>query len=354
MENITLSLYKSLLNFEKISTLEFMRKNPEFLDIPGYEISNILNDGVKNGYIERFEDNNKTYYSATNKCQEVLEQIKKNAIEKANKEEIERKLKKKKSRNKIATKTAKIFISVVIIAIVILLVVRGASFGIAKIQRKNAVEKYGEEQVAEFESLKPGDNIVVGKYEQDGNKSNGAEDIEWIVLDNKGGKVLVISKYILCEKSFVYSTKYYQKRWEDTEMREWLNGEFYNSVFNAEEKEKIKLSNVKAKTKYPCEIDNGNDTEDYVFLLNIDEVLEYFPTEESRKALATKEYTMHAYKHDEHYKEHGNYYEWWLRSHTESSGSKTVVLENGEIDYFGYSTYADSGVRPAMWLSLFN
>ena len=63
---------------------------------------------------------------------------------------------------------------------------------------------------------------------------------------------------------------------------------------------------------------------------------------------------MHAYKHDEHYKEHGNYYEWWLRSHTESSGSKTVVLENGEIDYFGYSTYADSGVRPAMWLSLFN
>ena len=88
MENIQFSLYKSLLNFEKISALEFMRKNPEFLDIPGYEISKILNDGIKDGYIERFEDNNKTYYSATNKCQEFLEQIKKNAIEKAKKEEI--------------------------------------------------------------------------------------------------------------------------------------------------------------------------------------------------------------------------------------------------------------------------
>ena len=75
MENIQLDLYKRLLNFEKITVLDFMRKNSEFLDVPGYEISKMLNSGVRDGHIERFEDEHKTYYSATKKCQEFLEQI---------------------------------------------------------------------------------------------------------------------------------------------------------------------------------------------------------------------------------------------------------------------------------------
>ncbi|MCR5488878.1 MAG: hypothetical protein K6F03_02285, partial [Saccharofermentans sp.] len=38
----------------------------------------------------------------------------------------------------------------------------------------------------------PGDFITFGKYEQDNKKSNGKEDIEWIILDRQGDKFLLI------------------------------------------------------------------------------------------------------------------------------------------------------------------
>lgn len=118
MENIQLSLYKSLLNFEKISTLEFMRKNPEFLDIPGYEISKILNDGIKDGYIERFEDTNKTYYSATNKCREFFEKIENDKREKADFEAKQVKIKQRKQKTIVSSIVALLSI-IFVIAIVI-------------------------------------------------------------------------------------------------------------------------------------------------------------------------------------------------------------------------------------------
>lgn len=43
-------------------------------------------------------------------------------------------------------------------------------------------------------SVKVGDTVYFGKYEQDGNKENGKEKIEWKVLSKKGKKALLISK----------------------------------------------------------------------------------------------------------------------------------------------------------------
>lgn len=33
------------------------------------------------------------------------------------------------------------------------------------------------------------DTVKFGKYEQDGNENNGAEDIEWIVIEKNNGNV---------------------------------------------------------------------------------------------------------------------------------------------------------------------
>lgn len=44
---------------------------------------------------------------------------------------------------------------------------------------------------------KVGHYVSFGKYEQDNNTSNGKEKIEWLVLEVKDGKALVISKYAL-------------------------------------------------------------------------------------------------------------------------------------------------------------
>ncbi|MBQ5607687.1 MAG: hypothetical protein IIU86_01525 [Oscillospiraceae bacterium] len=47
-----------------------------------------------------------------------------------------------------------------------------------------------------------GDVITFGTYEQDNNLDNGAETIEWLVLNREGNKALVISKYCLEQMPF--------------------------------------------------------------------------------------------------------------------------------------------------------
>jgi len=42
-----------------------------------------------------------------------------------------------------------------------------------------------------------GDYITFGAYEQDYNTSNGKEAIEWLVLEKKNNRLLVISRYAL-------------------------------------------------------------------------------------------------------------------------------------------------------------
>ena len=72
MEDIQLAICKSLLNYEKASALELMRSNAEFLDLPGYKFSEIINKSISEGYINRIEDVNKSYYSATEKCRNLF------------------------------------------------------------------------------------------------------------------------------------------------------------------------------------------------------------------------------------------------------------------------------------------
>jgi len=46
-------------------------------------------------------------------------------------------------------------------------------------------------------NIKKGQYITFGAYEQDNNTLNGKGTIEWLVLEVKNGKALVISKYAL-------------------------------------------------------------------------------------------------------------------------------------------------------------
>ncbi len=47
-----------------------------------------------------------------------------------------------------------------------------------------------------------GDYITFGLYEQDNDLSNGKENIEWLILELKDEKALVISKYALDSKPY--------------------------------------------------------------------------------------------------------------------------------------------------------
>ncbi|MBO4776453.1 MAG: hypothetical protein J5515_07545, partial [Lachnospiraceae bacterium] len=140
--------------------------------------------------------------------------------------------------------------------------------------RSGCNETKTEEIPCILASSKAGDIIKFGKYEQDGNTSNGKEDIEWLVLSNEDGRVLVISKYALDAK--VYNTEYVSVTWENCTLRSWLNNEFLNSAFDDKEKKIIPSVTLENKDNPINGRSGGNNTTDKVFCLSLDEIEKYF------------------------------------------------------------------------------
>ena len=119
-----------------------------------------------------------------------------------------------------------------------------------------------------------GDEVVFGKYEQDGNTQNGAEDIVWIVTDTEiDGKKLLVSKYALDYQPY-HNVKGEKVTWETCSLREWLNNNFYNSAFSSKEKNWIKKTTLENKDGWYYNSTGGKSTEDYVFIPSAEEIID--------------------------------------------------------------------------------
>ncbi|MBR2524182.1 MAG: hypothetical protein IKE53_07085 [Clostridiales bacterium] len=195
-----------------------------------------------------------------------------------------------------------------------------------------------ETTTAETTAAEPvhnGGYVTFGHYEQDGDESNGAEPIEWIVLSEEDGRTLLISRYILDYQP--YNEEFADVTWETCTLRAWLNNDFLNAAFDASEQEQIiTVTNSNPDNESPFGVaEGGNDTEDKVFLLSSDEADALFPNDDAR-AVDRCEW-------------------WWLRSPGYISLRAAVVLTIGEIYTHGHTVsfnYFDHGVRPALWADL--
>ena len=118
-------------------------------------------------------------------------------------------------------------------------------------------------------NFKVGDTVVFGKYEQDGDTSNGKEDIEWQVLKIESNRILVISKYAL--DLHRYNKNYSPVTWEESELRKWLNGDFLNDSFSSDERKQIPTVSIENKGNAFYGIPDENNTEDKVFCLSLEE-----------------------------------------------------------------------------------
>lgn len=82
-----------------------------------------------------------------------------------------------------------------------------------------------------------GTTVFFGQYEQDNNTDNGAEPIEWLVLDVEDGKALLLSVHALdCQP---YNTQKCEMSWTNSSLRSWLLNTFYEIAFTVEEKAAI-------------------------------------------------------------------------------------------------------------------
>ena len=200
-----------------------------------------------------------------------------------------------------------------------------------------------------YAGVSVGDTIEFGRYEQDNDLSNGAEAIEWLVLDVSDGSALVTSRYGLDAKA--YNEEDEPVSWETSTIRAWLNGEFYASAFMEQERRLIELSEVKNADNPEYGTNGGNDTQDRVFLLSLDEAERYFADDDARRLKPT-DYAVarDVWEHSDN----GN--AWWLlRSPGYSASSAAVVISYGSLSTIGniVSLY-DYAVRPALRIKIGN
>lgn len=80
-----------------------------------------------------------------------------------------------------------------------------------------------------FALAQPGEIVAYGAYEQDGNASNGAEPIEWIVLTQEDHRVLAVSRDILDAKQYhLYESKTLPQL---SALTKWLKLDFADIAF---------------------------------------------------------------------------------------------------------------------------
>ena len=191
---------------------------------------------------------------------------------------------------------------------------------------------------------KVGKTIEFGNYPQD--KDGTEKPIEWIVMKKEGNQVLLLSKYVLDAKP--YNKEWEDVTWETSDIRQWLNNEFYTTAFNKAEKAKIQTSLIKNEDNSKYGTNGGNDTEDKVFLLSEKETETLFSNKEERIAKATEYATKSGvYVNEE------KAACWWLRSPGNKGYIAAEVNHYGWVDRYGdYVDYSYDGVRPALHLNL--
>ncbi len=256
------------------------------------------------------------------------------------------------------------------------------------------------DEMAAIEDAAVGDIVYFGSYEQDNDAVNGTEPVEWYVLDKADGEATLLAVHLLdCQQ---YHEADENITWENCTLRSWLNGEFYNTAFSEEEQAAIVNTNVinEDNSYWGWDMEGGNDTEDKVWLLSLEEIERYFHIDmnvyHDDYSIELKnwyEYVIHSFGHKNWYEYAiycygqdnrvcanptayavargvGKYSEadaqnslkngydmsyavgcgwWWLRSPGDSNSSAAFVGRDGNAFGGSHGVNADRhGVRPAL------
>lgn len=151
--------------------------------------------------------------------------------------------------------------------------------------------------------------------------------------------MLVLCESILEKQAFIKKLGPYARcSWETSDIRRWLNEDFYNEAFTQEEQKQIRLSWISNRIYSPSakvlspeamesrEKISAGRTKENVFLLSKEETERYLKPSRRKQAGS-----------------------WWLRSSSPFFGEGMVALSNGTV--VRQDVTQRNGVRPAMWIS---
>ena len=215
-----------------------------------------------------------------------------------------------------------------------------------------------EAKIVPFKTV--GSYVTFGTYPQTSSGTDQTE-IEWLVLDydETNHKSLLLSRYGLDAKP--YNNEYTNITWENCTIRNWLNNEFINIAFTADQQSAIlttAVDNSSSQRYSGWSTSGGNNTQDRIFLLSYTEANRYLNVTfdnsnniGSRVAPTDYATSAGAFTRSSNKTSDGRAGWWWLRSPGYNQDSAAIVNYYGSL--FDNNVLDDNGcVRPAFWLNL--
>lgn len=148
--------------------------------------------------------------------------------------------------------------------------------------------------------------------------------VSWIILEKRDNAALLIKSSHFSD--ITYHNELEDVTWESSSIRQWLNTEFITKTFSDEEKSNILLTDVVMEDNEMYNVDGGNDTQDYVFLLSSREAEQY------ADILGAKNVTS------------------WLRSPGSNTQTASFLSDENIVMEYGYLVNSSGfTARPAMW-----
>ncbi len=200
------------------------------------------------------------------------------------------------------------------------------------------------------------------------------EPIRWRVLSvDENNNAFIVADKILDSKR--YNETLYYGKWEKSTIRSWLNGygadanecnidystdNFIDEAFTEEEQEAINVSTVINNDNPTYGTEGGNDTEDKIYLLSLEEVSNvaygfdstFDDRSETREVKNTDYAKVNNANTNSSSSYAGNGY-WCLRSPGKSFQHVCRVSYSGTGDNFGGNPYIYyHGIRPALHINL--
>ena len=185
--------------------------------------------------------------------------------------------------------------------------------------------------------------VTFGKYFQD--NSDKLFPIEWIVLEEKEGYSLLLTKKIVASMGWVNVGKN-NVTWAESDLRKWLNKNFYETAFSREEKNNMALFNAVQLKNPRYDTPEGESTIDNVSILSYQELVKLMPTDLERKTQPTD----YAIKQGCYLNPEGDS-AWWLRSPGPAANIPEHLASWGNLG--ARTHYVDDvmiGVRPVIWV----
>ncbi len=191
---------------------------------------------------------------------------------------------------------------------------------------------------------------------------------QWRVLDVQNNAALIITEEMVAQRP--YHNRPGDVTWADCELRQYLNGAFYDTFSEVNRSRIMAVTNKNPDNPWYA-AKGGGDTQDHLFLLSIDEaVCKYFGDSSRNLENRSAKQRYWFQKKDENNQKRKSTFDgfiwwWWLRSPGRDNRRAVYIHGDGNLGIQGNGTFHYSsnglhpltgdnsgGVRPALWLKL--